>query len=40
MLLCIVFFLFELTLSVCVFENDHVTPYIGVDVDAGESVDT
>jgi len=29
MLWCIVFFLLELTLSVCVFENDHVTPYTG-----------
>ena len=33
------FYLNELTLSVCVCSDDHVTCYMGADVDTGERVD-
>jgi len=32
-------YLNELTLSVCVFGDDHITRYMGADVDAGEHAD-
>jgi len=35
----LLFFLTELTLFVCVFDDDHVTCYMGADVDVGERVD-
>ena len=34
-----IFLVFELTLSVCVFGDDHVTCYMGANMDAGEHVD-
>jgi len=39
-LYCILHFFYLSSPYLCVFGDDHVTRYMGVDVDAGEPVDT
>jgi len=39
-LYCILHFFYLSSPYLCVFGDDHVTRYMGADVDTGESVDT